>query len=146
MKTGKRIKILRTVLHDTHADKLLLSYIIFLLVSGLLIWIFEPTITTFRSAMWYCYAVLSTAGFGDIVVTTPLPRILSVLITIYTILVTAIVTSVFVNYYTQMNEIKNKDTLNAFMDKLEQLPELSTEELQDLSNRVIEFRKRRQQN
>lgn len=142
MGSGKRIKVLKNILHQTHADKILIGYMMFILVSALLIWIFEPTISTYRGALWYCYAVISTAGFGDIVVTTAIPRIISVLITAYSLVVIAIITSIFVNYYNYMIEIKDTNTLHAFMDKLEQLPDLSKEELQDLSERVIEFRKK----
>ncbi len=118
------------------------SYLIFIALAAALIWIFEPTIKTYRAALWYCYAVISTAGFGDIVVTTPIPRLVSVAITVYSVLIIAIVTGVVVNFYTQTMEIKNKKTLTAFMDKLEQLPNLSKDELQELSTQVTEFRKR----
>ncbi len=137
-----RRRTLKFILHQTYADKILGGYLAFILVSALLIWIFEPTITTYRGALWYCYAVISTVGFGDMIVTTAIPKVISVLITIYSIVVIAIITGIFVNYYNQVIEMKNHNTLSAFMDKLERLPELSPEELQDLSNRVIAFRKK----
>lgn len=139
---GKRSRILRSILHETKADKLICSYLIFIALSAAIIWIFEPTIKTYQAALWYCYAVISTAGFGDVVVTTLIPRLISVAITVYSALLIAIVTGVVVNYYTQMTEIKNKKTLTAFMDRLEQLPNLSKEELQELSTQVTEFRNR----
>ena len=39
-----------------------------------------------------------------------------------------------------MIEVKNKETLSAFLDKLEQLPNLSKEECRELSEQVKKFR------
>ncbi len=142
MKFGKRIRILISILRRTHADQLLISYMVFVLADAALIRITEPSIGTYADALWYCYAVVSTAGFGDIVVTGLIPKILSVILTVYSVLVIAIVTGVVVNYFTEIGQREEEDTLAAFMDKLEQLPDLSQDELKTLSGRVTEFRKK----
>lgn len=100
----------------------------------------EPDINRYGDALWYCYAVLSTAGFGDIVAMTFVGKLVSVLVTIYTIFVVAIVTGVVVNYYGQIVEMQRRETAMMFLDKLERLPELSKEELEDISKRVKKFR------
>ena len=64
----------------------------------------------------------------------------SVLLTIYSIFVVAIATGVVVNFYTQMVEMQRKETLAMFMDQLERLPELSREELENISRKVRQFR------
>ena len=66
---------------------------------------------------------------------------LSVIITAYSLLVIAIVTGVVVNYYNQVIAIKDKETMIAFLDQVERLPELSKEELKTLSDQVKQFRK-----
>ena len=134
-------KVLWLVLKNTRADRILSSYLLFVFVDAALIWIFEPTIHTYRDALWYCYAVISTAGFGDVVVTRFIPKALSVLLTAYSLLALAILTGVVVNYYIQVIELRNKETLAAFMDRLERLPDLDTEELRQLSQQVKNFRK-----
>ena len=92
--------------------------------------------------MWYCYAVVTTIGFGDVVAQTLLSRVLSVALSISAALVIALVTGVVVNYYNQITELRRKETLSALMDKLERLPELSKEELEDISRRVKDFQNR----
>ncbi len=136
----KRLRLLRMVLKNTKADKILFCYLIFVFADAALIWILEPSITTYGEALWYCYAVISTAGFGDVVTTALLPRILSVVLTVYSVLVIAVVTGVVVNFYTQVVNLKNSETFTSVMDKLENLPELSKEELADLSARVKKLR------
>ena len=135
-----RFRTLVLILRNTKADRVLLTYTVFVFINAALIMATEPTIRTYQEALWYSYAVISTAGFGDVVVTGLLPKILSLILTIYSALVIAIVTGVVVNYYNHMIELRNKETINAVMDQLERLPELSREELEDLSKRVQRFR------
>lgn len=137
MKNGR---ILINILKSTGAGRFLVSYLIFVLADAALIWIFEPSISTYRDALWYCYAVISTAGFGDVVVTTFIPRLLSILLTVYSILIIAIVTGVIVNFYTQKLNIRSKETISAFLDRIERLPELSETELKELAENVRKFR------
>lgn len=136
----KKIKVLWMILKRTKANQILLGFLLFLFTAAAVIQLVEPNINRYGDALWYCYAVISTAGFGDVVAVTCIGKVFSVLLTIYTIFVVAIVTGVVVNYYTQLVELQRKETLAMFMDKLERLPELSKEELERISKKVREFR------
>ncbi|WP_448864432.1 ion channel [Dorea sp.] len=136
----KKLRILWGILKHTHADRILLGFVLFLLVDAAVIQIVEPDINRYGDALWYCYAVISTAGFGDIVAVTFIGKACSVLLTIYTLFVVAIVTGVVVNFYTQLVELQRKETLAAFMDKLERLPELSKDELETISRNIKRYR------
>lgn len=135
----KRLHVLKSILVRTHVSKILLSYIGFVLIAALLIQLIEPNINRYGDALWYCYAVISTAGFGDVVVTTFIAKAISVLVTIYSIVIIALVTGVIVNYYNQLIQIRQKETLAAFADRLQRLPELSKEELAEMSANAKKF-------
>ena len=94
---------------------------------------------SYGDALWYCYAVVTTIGFGDVVAQSFLSRVLSVLLSVSAALVIALITGVVVNYYNQISALRQKETLAAFVDKLEHLPELPPEELEQISLRVREF-------
>ena len=134
----KRIKVLGNVLKRTRADKIIIGFIAFIFAIAAVIQLVEPDINRYGDALWYCYAVISTAGFGDAV--TFIGKMCSVLLTIYSLFVVAIATGVVVNFYTQMVEMQRKETLAMFMDQLERLPELSREELENISRKVRQFR------
>ncbi|MBR5792242.1 MAG: two pore domain potassium channel family protein, partial [Ruminiclostridium sp.] len=87
----KKLRILRMVLHKTKADRLVLGFVVFLLVVSGILWAVEPGMTTYREALWYCYAIISTSGFGDFVAVTFVGRVCSILVTIYAIFVIGIV-------------------------------------------------------
>ena len=135
----KRLRVLRNILVRTKTDKILIAYVVFVLLSALLIVLVDPAITSYADALWYCYAVISTAGFGDVVATTFVSKILSLLVTMYSTIVIAIVTGVVVNFYTQIIEMQQKETITAFMDKLEHLENMSKEELKEISVKVKKF-------
>lgn len=136
----RRLKVLAGILKRTRADKILVGFIVFLFAVAAVIELAEPDINCYGDALWYCYAVISTAGFGDVVAVTFIGKICSALLTVYAIFVTAIVTGVVVNFYTQMVEMQRKETIAMFMDQLERLPELSREELESISQKVRKLR------
>lgn len=59
----------------------------------------EPGIQTYGDGLWYTFAVVTTIGFGDVVVVTTIGRILSVILGVYGLFIIAIITSIVVNYY-----------------------------------------------
>ena len=65
----------------------------------------EESVKSFGDALWYCFAVVTTIGFGDITAVTNIGRILTVILSFYGIIVVAIFTSVIVNFY---NEVKDR--------------------------------------
>lgn len=138
----RKLRLLKEVLVRTNADKILIAYVVFVLVSALAVLIVEPNIDKYGDALWYCYAVISTTGFGDVVVVTAIAKIISLLVTVYSTIVIAIVTGVVVSFYTEISERQRKETFASFMDKLERLDTLSKEELAQMSVQVKEYKKK----
>lgn len=136
----KKIRVLGIILKRTKADRVLSGFLLFLFAAALIIQIVEPDINRYVDALWYCYAVISTAGFGDVVAVTFIGKVCSVLLTIYSMFVLAIVTGVVVNFYSQVVETHSKETLTPLMDQLEHLPELSKEELEAISQTIKKLR------
>lgn len=140
----KRVTILWRILKYTHTDRILIVYVLFTLLAALLVLLTEPTITNYLDALWYCYAVTFTVGFGDFTTTLVFPRLLSLAVSVYSTVVIAIVTGVIVKYINEQIDRQNNETLTAFLDKVERLPELSKEELKELSDKVSAFRNKRE--
>lgn len=136
----KKLRVLQIILKRTKATQIISGFVLFLFITAVIIYLAEPGIDTYREALWYCYTIISTTGFGDIVAVTFIGRLCSVLISIYSIFVIAIVTGVVVNFYSQMVQMQHKETLTMFMDKLENLPELSKEDLASISQKIKKLR------
>ena len=70
-----------------------------------------------------------TIGNGDVVLHTPLTRALPMELSLYAAATLAIFTAVIVNYFQQVISQGHRGELEAFLEQLERLPELSREEL-----------------
>lgn len=132
----KKIRLLWKILKKMSVDKIITTYIALMIISSFLLARFEPQINNIFDGIWYCFISFTTIGFGDIVTTTVIGRIITVVIAIYGMFIVALITGVLVNYYQEINKIKLEESIEIFMDKLERLPELSKEELKLISDRI----------
>ena len=110
----EKIRLLVDILIKTHTFDVLICLLAFIIAFSFVFPIVEPTLTNFWDSMWYCFAVITTIGFGDFSATTAVGRVLTVILGIYGIVVVAILTSVVVNFY---NEISSKEKKRKFIEK-----------------------------
>ena len=137
----KRFRRIIRVLKYTGTLKMLTSFIIFYCAASIVLWLIDPSIKTMGDGFWYCFVSCTTIGFGDIVAVSHIGRVITVLTAIYAIVVTAMIPGVVVSYYMEFMKTKENETISQFFEKLERLPELSQEELAELSERVKKFEK-----
>lgn len=131
------------VLKRTGLIKMFIGFVVCYFIAALLLFMIEPQVTTFGDGLWFCFVAFSTIGFGDITAVTMLGRIIVIFITVYAMIVLAMIPGVVVSYYTEYLKAKENETISTFLEKLEKLPELSKPELEELSERVKRFKARR---
>lgn len=139
----KKQKLAIKVLKRTGAVKFLYAFIAFFFIMTLCIWLVEPRMITYADALWYCFNVMTTIGFGDIIATTLLGKILSVILSLYSILIIGIIPGIITSYYIETIKLKANESTEKFLDDLKRLPELSQEELRDISERAKKFESQR---
>ena len=135
----RRWRLLRQAFKIAGADKIFAAYFVFFIVCALAVWVLDPNISRFSDSLWYCFATATTIGFGDITVTAHLSRILSVLLSVYSIGVIAVFTAVITSFFLDEAKSRAADSAKAFLADMERLPEMSREELEDLAERARRF-------
>lgn len=105
-----RLDILKKIASRSMALEILSGLIILIIAFSFVLKTAEPQMTTLSDALWYCFVLITTIGFGDITATTAIGRIISVILGIYGIIVVALITSIIVNFYT---ELKNEEEAKA---------------------------------
>ena len=115
-----RLKLLYYILKTSGMTKVLYSFLIFFFISAVIIWLADSNVESLFDAIWFCVAVVTTIGFGDIVVTNIVARIVTIILALYGILVIAVITGVIVYYISKMLDL-NKH---------------SQEELKEISARI----------
>lgn len=96
-----RMDVLRKILKKTYALEILLGLMMLIIAFSIVLPQFEFGIPTFGDALWYCFAIVTTIGFGDFSAVTVPGRIISVILGIYGIVVVALITSIIVNFYSE---------------------------------------------
>ncbi|MBO4623071.1 MAG: two pore domain potassium channel family protein [Bacilli bacterium] len=99
-----RLHNISEIIKRTYVFEILLGLLSLIVSFSFIFTLFEDI--SFQDALWYCFAVVTTIGFGDVTVKTMICRIMSVVLGMYGLIVVAVITSVIVNYY---NESKNID-------------------------------------
>lgn len=132
----KRARLFWSIVKRCNGEKLMVGFICSFFIAAFLIMLKEPGITAYGDALWYTFVASTTIGFGDIVVTTLVGRLLTVYLTIYEILIVAMISGVIVSHYLEVIHRREKYTVTVFMDKLEHLSELNEEEIQDIQEQI----------
>ena len=96
-----KVKILIKIILSTFSLEVLFGLLVMVVAFSFVFVSVEPNITNFPDALWYCFAVVTTIGFGDFVAVTPIGRVLTVFLGLYGLVVVAVITSIIVNFYNE---------------------------------------------
>ena len=99
-----RLDVLKKIIRKTYAAEIIFGLLLLIASFSYVFSFVEEGINTFTDGLWYCFAIVTTIGFGDISATSPAGRILSVILGIYGIIVVALITSIIVNFYGEMKK------------------------------------------
>ena len=99
-----KVDVLKKIIHKTFAAEILFGLIMLIIAFSFILQMFDPSFQelTYGDALWYCFAIVTTIGFGDMTATSVIGRILSVILGIYGIIVVALITSIIVNFYSEV--------------------------------------------
>ena len=87
----------------------LLGLLLLIVAFSLVLMHNEESVNSFEDALWYCFAIVTTIGFGDITAVSVIGRVVSVLLGIYGIVAVAILTSIIVNFYNEIKSTPERD-------------------------------------
>ena len=96
-----KLDVLSRIIRKTYAAEILFGMLLLITAFSIVLPNFELNIPTFGDALWYCFAIVTTIGFGDITAVTVPGRILSVILGLYGLIVVALITSIIVNFYSE---------------------------------------------
>ncbi len=135
----KTRKLLRQSFRISGATRIFAIYAVFFIIIAVLLYVIEPGIPTVWEGLWYCFETATTIGFGEITVLSPVARILTVILSLYSVAVVAVFTAVITSFFLDIAKARMNDSIKEFLDDLEHLPDLSKEELRALSEKVKKY-------
>lgn len=96
------VSVLKKIIRKTYAAEILFGMALLIVAVSIVLPGLEPEIERFTDGLWYCFAIVTTIGFGDITATTGIGRLLSVILGLYGIIVVSLITSIIVNFYSEV--------------------------------------------
>ena len=76
----RNLKLLHTALKINGVSKVLISFLIYLFLTALAIMLIDSEIHNYLDALWYCFSVISTIGFGNMIVTSIIAKVLTAIL------------------------------------------------------------------
>ena len=135
MKSKKTI-IFFQILKNSILWKAFCIYLIAFAIISFIILAAEPSINTYYDAVWYSFVSCTTIGFGDFAAVTVIGRIATVFLYIYTVLIVALITAVFTQFFIEIAKAKHNDSVSLIQHDLEHLSELPKERLEEISEKI----------
>ena len=111
------------------------------LASSVIVSMFEPEVGGIGNSMWLMFQVVTTIGLGDFTAVSFVGRIAAIVLSVYSVFYLALITGATVSFCTENMHARRDASIAHFLYQLEHLPELSTEELTALSEKVKKYKK-----
>ena len=105
-----RLDVLKKIIRKTYAAEILTGMLLLIAAFSFLLVMMDDGIKNFGDALWFCFATVTTIGYGDITSVSVIGRILSVILGVYGIIVVALITSIIVNFYNEMKTEKENQS------------------------------------
>ena len=102
--SGVKLDVLGEIIRKTYAAEIIFGLMLLIVSFSYVLEFADDAFKSFWDALWYCFAVVTTIGFGDLTPTTDIGRLLSVILGLYGIVVVALITSIIVNFYGEMKK------------------------------------------
>ncbi len=136
-----RPRIVWTIVRTSGLLPVTVSFIAVFIIVSVIVAKVEPAIPTIADAAWFLYTVIITIGLGDYTCVTTVGRLAAIVLSLYSVFYLALITGTVVSYCNERMKLEHDESVAAFIDQLERLPELSHEELVDVSERIKHLRK-----
>ena len=111
-------------------DKLLVVAAILLIVIPVPIILVEPDINTFSDALWWAIVTTTTVGYGDISPTTPLGRMLAVILMLVGIGIIGTLTSSITSYFSSRHSKTHNEQVLELLQSIEEIDKLTAEDVE----------------
>ena len=104
-----KLDIIKNIIKKTYAVEVIFWLVLLIFAFSFVLSDIEPGIPTYLDALWYCFTLITTIGFGDFTAVTFVGRMLSVILGLYGIICVALITSIIVTFYGEFKDYSDEE-------------------------------------
>lgn len=130
------LRTLANVIRHSGLGPLTVAFLVLFAACAIVVWACDPATHTLGDGLWFCFQVVTTIGFGDVTAGRGVARVVTVLLSVFSVFYVALITGVVVNCVSESLRARQEGTLANFVHRLEHLEEMSPEELAAFSRNV----------
>lgn len=104
----------------TNLDKLIYIVVLFVIISTIVLWIVEDSITNLIDAFWYVIVTLTSVGYGDITPHSVFGKVISYFIILIGIIFFSTLTAAIASIYVSKITDNSENDLNNKIDELKE--------------------------
>lgn len=132
-------KFVERFLEATYLDKIMAAFIFIILGSVLVLYCFDPNVTSIFEATWFVFQTITTVGYGDVIPTSPVGKLVGLIVIIAGVLMFSIFTASFSYLF---NERVFKEENEEFNKKVN----LIKENLKEVKSSIDEIKEKASSN
>ena len=132
----KEFELFWLIFRRTHMNQFLIGFLVFYVISCLLMFLLDPSLTTLGDAFWFGFMLVTTIGFGDFTVISMPARIIAAMLAVYGIMIIAFICGVGSTYLLESLRSKRNESVSDMLWQLEHLDKLSDEQITSLQDRI----------
>ncbi len=137
----RQFRILKKILKFTNLDKALYTLLILIAVSSLIVYKWETNVETIFDGFWWSLTTVTTVGYGDIIISTKVGRVVGVILMVYGVLLLSLITGTIVAYASEIMKIDRQNKFREVREKISKIEYLSKEELLELKESLTKVLK-----
>lgn len=139
----KSVRLLVDTIRAVSGQRIFVGYFAFICVVSAALTLIEPqTFPTFGAGLWHAFQTITTIGYGDVVPTLPVARVLTMVLGLSSLFVVALLTGIVVQFFGERVSVLRREGMHAFDERMSRLSEMSPEELRELERQWNDFARR----
>ncbi len=128
----KRASLFALIVKRTKTIRFLLALAAVFVFCSLVLWQIDPVFGSWSNALWYCFMVVTTTGFGDFAPTTLMARLVSVFLGVYGVIAMGFLCGVGASWLFERVQTLQGRSSTLMIHQLEHLGELDDDQLEAL--------------
>lgn len=136
----RTVCLLVDTIRAVSGQRIFVAYLTFICMVSAALALIEPqTFPAFGAALWHAFQTVTTIGYGDVMPTMPVTRVLTMVLGPSSLFAVALLTGIVARFFGERASALRREGMHAFDKRMSRVSEMSPEELRELERQWNDF-------